>query len=108
MFPVSLLPMSSVHTTLTGGKLGVRVMPELAARMLSQTILPRVSVIELSTVEIIKGLETAQSRGVRGGSVYDYMHLLAARKGDASVIYTLNLADFQHLRHGEDPEVQLP
>ena len=95
-------------STLTGGKLGVRVTPELAARMLSQTILPRVSVIELSTVEIIEALEVAQACGVRGGAVYDYMHLVAARKGEASVIFTLNIDDFQHLRRGHDPEVQVP
>ena len=95
-------------STLTGGKLGVRVAPGLAARMLSQTILPRVSVIELSTVEIIEALEVAQNRGVRGGGIYDYMHLLAARKGGVSVIYTLNFADFHNLRRGDDPEVQVP
>ena len=53
-------------STLTGGKLGVRVTPDLAARMLSETILPRVSVIELSTAEIVDALRVAESRGVRG------------------------------------------
>jgi len=38
----------------------------------------------------------------------NYMHLVAAKKGDASVIYTLNMDDFQHLRRGDDPEVLLP
>lgn len=95
-------------STLTGGKLGVRVTPDLAAQMLSETILPRVTVIELSTTEIMAALPVAQSRGVRGGCVYDYMHLLAAKKGNASVIYTLNMDDFQHLRRGDDPEVQHP
>jgi predicted nucleic acid-binding protein len=95
-------------STLTGGKLGVRVTPDLAAQMLSETILPRVTVIELSTAEIMAALPVAQSRGVRGGCVYDYMHLLGAQKGNASVIYTLNMDDFQHLRRGDDPEVRLP
>lgn len=95
-------------STLTGGKLGVRVTSDLAAQMLSETILPRVTVIELSTAEIMAALPVAQSRGVRGGCVYDYMHLLAAKKGNASVIYTLNMDDFQHLRRGDDPEVRLP
>lgn len=95
-------------STLTGGKLGVRVTPDLAAQMLSETILPRVSVIELSSAEIVDALRVAQSRGVRGGCVYDYMHLLAAKKGNTSVIYTLNMDDFQHLRRGDDPEVQYP
>ena len=76
--------------------------------MLSQTILPRVSVIDLSSGEIMDALGIAQTRGVRGGSVYDYLYLLAAKKGNASVIYTLNMADFQHLRRADDPEVQLP
>lgn len=95
-------------STLTGGKLGVRVTPDLAVQMLSETILPRVSVIELSSADIIASLGIAQSRGVRGGCVYDYMHLVAAKKGGASVIYTLNMDDFQHLRRGDDPEVLLP
>ena len=76
--------------------------------MLEETVLPYVSVIELSSAEIIEALNSAQSRGVRGGCVYDYMHLVAARKADASVIHTLNMDDFLHLRRGDDPEVQPP
>lgn len=38
----------------------------------------------------------------------DYMHLVAAKKANASVIHTLNIDDFLHLRRGDDPEVQLP
>jgi predicted nucleic acid-binding protein len=95
-------------STLTGGKLGVRVTADFAVRMLSETVLPRVTVIELSSVEIIQALASAQSRGVRGGCVYDYMHLVAAKKANASVIHTLNMDDFMHLRRGDDPEVQLP
>jgi predicted nucleic acid-binding protein len=95
-------------STLTGGKLGVRVTADFAVRMLSETVLPRVTVIELSSSEIIAALGIAQSRGVRGGCVYDYMHLVAAKKANASVIHTLKMDDFLHLRRGDDPEVQLP
>ncbi len=95
-------------STLTGGKLGVRVTADFAVRMLSETVLPRVSVIELSSAEIIAALGIAQSRGVRGGCVYDYMHMVAAKKANASLIITLNMDDFQHLRREADPEVQLP
>jgi hypothetical protein len=37
-----------------------------------------------------------------------FMHLVAARKANASVIHTLNIDDFLHLRRGDDPEVRLP
>jgi predicted nucleic acid-binding protein len=67
-------------STLTGGKLGIRVTADFAARLLEETILPRVHVIELSHAEILTALRIAQSRGVRGGGVYDYMHLVAAKK----------------------------
>lgn len=59
-------------------------------------------------MEIIAALSIARSRGIRGGGVYDYMHLVAARKANASVIYTLNMDDFLHLRRGDDPEIQVP
>jgi predicted nucleic acid-binding protein len=95
-------------STLTGGKLGVRVTADFAVRMLAETVLPRVSVIELSSAEIIAALAVAQSRGVRGGCVYDYMHLVAAMKAGVSMIHTLNMDDFLHLRRDNDPEVQLP
>lgn len=36
------------------------------------------------------------------------MHLVAARKSNATVIHTLNMDDFMHLRRGDDPEVQMP
>jgi predicted nucleic acid-binding protein len=95
-------------STLTGGKLGVRVTPDLASQMISETILPRVIVTELTAAEIMTAISAAQSFGVRGGCVYDYMHLSAAKKSQASVIYTLNIDDFQHLRRADDPEIRLP
>ena len=95
-------------STLTGGKLGVRVTPDLASQMISETILPRVIVTELTASEIMSAISVAQSCGVRGGCVYDYMHLSAAKKSQASVIYTLNIDDFQHLRRADDPEIRLP
>ena len=96
------------YSTLTGGRLGVKVEADFAARLLSQTILPRVRVIELGIGEMVTALGTARMRGVRGGGVYDYMHLFAAMKVNATVFYTFNLADFQHLQRPGDPEIRLP
>jgi len=50
----------------------------------------------------------AQNRGVRGGGIYDYLHLAAARKAKAGRIYTLNLSNFRALYRPGDPEIAHP
>ncbi|MDP1586273.1 MAG: PIN domain-containing protein [Prosthecobacter sp.] len=95
-------------STLTGGRLGVKVDADFAAQLLSETVLPRVQVIELGIAELLAALRLARKQGVRGGGVYDYMHLVAARKTKADILYTINLSDFQHLQREGDPEIRRP
>ncbi len=93
---------------MTGGKLGFRVDADVAAELLAKTVLPKVDVIELSTQEVMAAFKEARKHGVRGGAVYDYIHLIAARMVNATKLYTLNLSDFQALRQSGDPEVVRP
>ncbi len=95
-------------STLTGGRLGVRVGVDFVMQLLTETILPRVQVVELNVEEITAALRLAKKQGVRGGGVYDYMHLVAARKARAKVLYTINLSDFTHLSREGDPEIRRP
>lgn len=95
-------------STLTGGRLGVKVDADLAARLLNETILPRVHVVELGSPELMAALQQARQHGVRGGAVYDFMHLVAARKAGAEILWTINIGDFRHLRREGDPEVRCP
>lgn len=95
-------------STLTGGRLGMKVDADFAAQLLSETILPRVRVIELGAVELLDALQLARKQGVRGGGVYDYMHLVAARKTKVDALYTINLGDFHHLHREGDPEIRRP
>ena len=95
-------------STLTGGRLGIRVDADLAARLLRESIRPRVKIILLTEEELFDCLDHARKHGVRGGAVYDYMHLVAARKAAVETILTLNLSDFTHLVREGDPPVRLP
>lgn len=95
-------------STLTGGRLGVKVDADLAAKLLSETILSRVQVVELGIAELVAALQQARRHGVRGGGVYDFMHLVAARKAGVEILYTINVSDFQHLSREGDPEVRCP
>jgi hypothetical protein len=45
---------------------------------------------------------------VRGGGIYDYLHLVAARKAKAARIYTLNLSNFRAIYRPGDPEIVHP
>ncbi|MFN0080582.1 MAG: type II toxin-antitoxin system VapC family toxin [Prosthecobacter sp.] len=95
-------------STLTSGRLGVKVDADFAAQLLSQTVMPRVQVVELTAVELLAALRLARKHGARSGAVYDFMHLVAARKAGTTVLYTLNLTDFEHLRREGDPEIRRP
>jgi len=53
--------------------------------------------VDLSAAEITQALHYARRLGVRGGRVHDYLHALAAEKGQAGRILTLDRHDFADL-----------
>lgn len=100
--------LNEIFSTLTGGALGFRVAADLAALLIRDRIVPRVTMISLEPKEVVEALASARAHGVRGGAVYDYMHLVAARKAGADILCTLNLTDFQQIHRQGDPEIRLP
>jgi predicted nucleic acid-binding protein len=94
-------------SSLTGGRLGFRACADAVAARL-QEMKSDLTVIHLDTDEILTGLANARKHGVRGGAVYDYMHLVAARKAKAEVLYTLNVSDFEALHRDGDPKIVRP
>ena len=95
-------------STMTGGKLGFRVDADVVTELITKSVLPKVNVVELATDEVMAAFQEARKHGVRGGGVYDYIHLVAARKAEATKLYTLNLSDFQALHQKGDPEILRP
>jgi predicted nucleic acid-binding protein len=93
---------------LTGGRQGRRLRPALAARLIEQSVLPYAQPIALDGGATLAALRECEARGVRGGAVYDWLHLAAARQAGAEVFYTLNLRDFQALARPGDPRVEVP
>ena len=53
-------------------------------------------------------LAEAHDRGIRGGAIYDYQHLVCARKSGAATLLTLTTKDFLALARPGDPEIQSP
>jgi predicted nucleic acid-binding protein len=99
---------AETFSTLTGGRLGYRVPASDAAKLLRQQIAPKLSNIPLDESDLLTAFEEAELRGVRGGAIYDYLHLVAARKAGAKRFYTLNLSDFLSFHRPGDPEILSP
>ncbi len=95
-------------STLTGGRSLPRVSPSVAAEIIETTILPRVKTVSLSARKIFQAMKEAESRGVRGGAIYDYLHLVAARGEKARRIYTLDGSNFLSFHRRGDPEIVHP
>lgn len=89
-FQVYAHGISEVFSTLTGGARGYRLSAGAVSEMLELRLMPRLRLISLTPAEMLRALREAESRGVRGGAVYDYFHLVAARKGKAEKFYTLD------------------
>lgn len=100
--------LSETFSTLTGGRMTPRVEPSTAATLIEQSVLPFVAPVALATGELMRALNDAQSVGMRGGAVYDYLHLVTARKARVQRLYTLNLRHFQAFHRPGDPEVAHP
>lgn len=99
---------AETFSTLTGGRLGFRVPASDAARMLRDQIAPKLSNVPLDESDLLAAFEEAELRGVRGGAIYDYLHLIAARKAGSKRFYILNPNDFLSFHRPGDPEILSP
>ncbi len=97
--------LAEVFSTLTGGRLGFRCDAGDAAAMI-QDISGSLHFVELDAPATQGALKECRKRGVRGGLVHDYLHLVAAGKADAERLLTLNIGDFNSLR--PDMPVEAP
>ncbi len=100
--------LAETFATLTGGRLGIRVSPAIAAQLMEASLLPRLRLIELGGGELVEGIRGSDAVGARGGAIYDLMHLTAARKSSAKALYTLNTRHFEAIARRGDPRIELP
>lgn len=100
--------LSEAFCTLTGGRLAIRLSAADAASILRHSVAPRVTITALTETDLLNAFEESTRRGVRGGAIYDYLHLVAARKADARRLFTLNTSDFNAFHRPGDPEISHP
>ncbi len=80
---------------LSGGRHPAALTPGDAAKLIRLNVTNSgVRLIDIPAAAILDLLTDAERIGVRGGAVYDYMHLAAARVSGAKRIVTLNVRHF--------------
>lgn len=100
--------LAEVFSVLTGGRQGRRFGAAAVERLIRQGVLPFVRVVHLDGGELMAALAECEPRGVRGGAVYDWLHLAAARQAGAEALVTLNQRDFRALARPGDPRIVGP
>jgi predicted nucleic acid-binding protein len=90
------------------GRHGRRLNASTAAALIEQSVLPYVQALTLTGKDMMAALVECESRGVRGGAIYDWLHLAAARKAGVEVLITLDLRDFQSLARPGDSRIEMP
>jgi predicted nucleic acid-binding protein len=99
---------AEAFSTLTGGRRSIRMNADLAVQIIEDDYLPLLTVAPLTPAEMLRAMRDAEGRGVRGGGIFDYLHLVAARKAKARRIYTLNVSNFRAFHRAGDPEIAHP
>jgi predicted nucleic acid-binding protein len=100
--------LAETFSILTGGRHGRRLSAATAARLIEHSIVPFVQMQTLTAREMLAALAECEPRGVRGGAIYDWLHLAAAKKAGAQVLLTLDLRDFQSLARTGDARIEMP
>lgn len=88
--------LAEVFSTLTGSRLGFRVDPADAAKVVAE-LADALAFVELEAPEVVAALQSARDLGVRGGRVHDFLHAVAAKKAACVSLRTLNTEDFKGL-----------
>jgi predicted nucleic acid-binding protein len=99
---------AEAFNTLTGGRKAFRLPASTAAELLEEHFVPKLTIVTLTVTETLRAMREAESRGVRGGAIFDYLHLVAARKAKAAKLYTLNVSNFVAFHRAGDPEIVRP
>jgi len=100
--------LAETFSTLTGGGKPYRMPPDAACALIEEDFVPGLKITSLTPPESLRALRECKNRGVRGGAIYDFLHLAAARKAKAARLYTLDVSHFSALHRTGDPEVVHP
>lgn len=81
----------------------IHLEPSLAADVIIERIGKRLNIIELTKEDYEAAVKRCARLNLVSGIIYDALHLQAALKAGAEILYTDNLRDFTRLLTEDDP-----
>ena len=96
--------LAEVFSTRTGGNLAFRLDADAAAQT-AGNLAADLDFLDLTAAEVLKAMNEARKKGVRGGRIHDYLHAVAAQKSGAKALLTLDKNDFNGLTTVEIEQV---
>lgn len=99
---------TETFSTMTGGRRGFRMCASQVAALLEEDYAPGIFLTTLTAPDTLRAIHETERRGIRGGAIFDYLHLVAARKAKATVFFTLNISNFSAFALADDPEIRHP
>jgi predicted nucleic acid-binding protein len=87
--------LAEVFSVLTGNPES-RLAAEDAAQVV-ENLAGHLHFVELSAPDVLTAMKSARKFGVLGGRIHDFLHAVAAEKGSAVKILTLDKNDFSEL-----------
>ncbi|MFY9660783.1 MAG: PIN domain-containing protein [Terriglobales bacterium] len=91
---VSAHGLAETFATLTRLPITPMFHPTEAYRIVAETIVGRCEVVCLDQADYLATLQAAANSGLRGGIIYDALHVRCAEKARCDRIYTFNIPDF--------------
>jgi predicted nucleic acid-binding protein len=88
--------LAELFSTLTKG-INFHYSPADAAAMI-ESLAESLDFVESSADDAVAAINAASTQGVRGARVHDLMHAAAAKKYQATVLFTLDAAGFSSLK----------
>jgi predicted nucleic acid-binding protein len=88
--------LAEVLSTLAGGNLAFRLGADDAAKTVAN-LASDLDFQDAVASDVLRALQEAQKKGVRGGRIHDYLHAVAAEKSGARKLLTLDRNDFNDL-----------
>lgn len=91
---VSSHTLAELYSSLTTIPVIPRIRPDQALYLIEESILKHFKIYEFKKEDYISVLKNSSLHSIKGGTVYDALHILAAQKMKANIVLTLNLKHF--------------